>query len=292
MHYIIGDVHGCFAELMKLLEKIESQDTNAIIYFVGDLIDRGPDVWKVLEWAMENISEDGKYRSVRGNHEQMVINWFARWQEWKKECFVNGQEQAGKEPKTKYDFYDRLVEQDKLHTKDLEQIIDFFEKRPYHQLVTVTDKEGVERKYRIVHAWYCQDSCLSQEELNHAYIWERTLSGNENSGECIVHGHTPTIPDANREIPEERAGKIIWEKSSNSINIDGGCCYKQSYAQYPCMLCGICLETLEEFYPCSLEERFEEFKREGYLAADSRIEDFPAFKILLKNQYSNDKMRL
>ena len=93
-----------------------------------------------------------------------------------------------------------------------------------------------------------------------------------------MHGHTPNIPYDNRAIPENRAGRIVFENDSNSINIDGGGCYKQLYPQYPCMLCGICLETLEEFYPCSLEERFAEFKQEGYLTEDSKIEDFPAFR--------------
>lgn len=273
MHYVIGDVHGCFDEMMKLLEKIESQDTNAIIYFLGDLIDRGPEVWKVLEWAMENITADGKYRSVRGNHEQMVLNWYAKWQEWKKE-----NNEKDKESKTKYDFYYRLEERDKLHIEDLEPIMNFFESLPFHQLITVTDKEGVEKNYRIVHGWYSRDDSLSQEELNHAYIWQRTLSGNENSGECIVHGHTPNIPKETRNIPENRAGRIVHEKTSNSINIDGGCCFQNLYSQYPCMLCGICLETLEEFYPCPLEERFEEFVKKGYLAEDSKIEDYPAFQ--------------
>ena len=112
MHYVIGDVHGCFDEMMKLLKKIEAQDSDAIIYFLGDLIDRGPKVWNVLEWAMKNITVDGRYRSVRGNHEQMVLNWFVKWQNWKEEK-DNGQDTA--EPKTKYDFYSRLEERDKLH---------------------------------------------------------------------------------------------------------------------------------------------------------------------------------
>ena len=276
MHYVIGDVHGCFDEMMKLLKKIEAQDSDAIIYFLGDLIDRGPKVWNVLEWAMKNITVDGRYRSVRGNHEQMVLNWFVKWQNWKEEM-DNGKDSA--EPKTKYDFYSRLEERDKLHEKDLKPIIDFFESLPYYQKITVKNKGGEKKTYRIVHAWYCRDNTLSQEELNHAYIWQRTLLGNENSGECIVHGHTPNIPDENRAIPENRAGRIVFESDSNSINIDGGCCYKHLYSQFPCMLCGICLETLEEFYPCSLEERFVEFKQEGYLTEDSKIEDYPAYKM-------------
>ena len=202
----------------------------------------------------------------------MVLNWYSKWRNWKNETAKDSME-----PKTKYDFYYRLEERDKLKIEELEPIMAFFESLPYNQRITLTDEEGIGKHYRIVHAWCCRDNTLSQEELNHAYIWQRTLLGNENSGECIVHGHTANILDESRDIPENRAGRIVFEESSNSINVDGGCCYKQLYSQYPCMLCGICLETLEEFYPCSFEERFKEFKREEYLPEDSRIEDFPAF---------------
>ena len=40
MHYAIGDVHGSYEELMTLLNKIESQDTDAQFIFVGDWVDR------------------------------------------------------------------------------------------------------------------------------------------------------------------------------------------------------------------------------------------------------------
>lgn len=51
MHYVIGDIHGCYQDMMALLNKIESQDQDAQIIFVGDFIDRGPDVDKVLTGA-------------------------------------------------------------------------------------------------------------------------------------------------------------------------------------------------------------------------------------------------
>ena len=66
MHYVIGDVHGCYTELMALLDKIESQDAEAQIIFVGDWVDRGSEQKQVLDWMMEYITEDGKYQSVRG----------------------------------------------------------------------------------------------------------------------------------------------------------------------------------------------------------------------------------
>ena len=76
MHYVIGDIHGCYQDMIASLNKIESQDQDAQIIFVGDFIDRGPDVDKVLDWSLENITLDGKYRAVRGNHEQMVLEWY------------------------------------------------------------------------------------------------------------------------------------------------------------------------------------------------------------------------
>ena len=60
MHYVIGDIHGCYQDMIALLNKIESQDQDAQIIFVGDFIDRGPDVDKVLDWSLENITLDGK----------------------------------------------------------------------------------------------------------------------------------------------------------------------------------------------------------------------------------------
>ena len=51
MHYVIGDVHGCYDELAALLTIIERKDKAARFILLGDLIDRGPKVWEVLYWA-------------------------------------------------------------------------------------------------------------------------------------------------------------------------------------------------------------------------------------------------
>lgn len=61
---VIGDVHGCYDKLMYLMEKLPYTDN---ICFVGDLIDRGPDSKKVVDFVIEN-----NYNSVLGNHEEFV----------------------------------------------------------------------------------------------------------------------------------------------------------------------------------------------------------------------------
>jgi serine/threonine protein phosphatase 1 len=63
--YIIGDVHGCYKTLMALIKQLPK---NAKLIFVGDLIDRGPDSAKVLEFVKE-----GGYPCIMGNHEKMFL---------------------------------------------------------------------------------------------------------------------------------------------------------------------------------------------------------------------------
>lgn len=248
MHYVIGDVHGCYEAMLKLLAKIEAQDPDAVIYFVGDFVDRGPDVWKVIDWAMEHITPDGKYRSVRGNHEEMVLEWYEQWRWWFKEVKGTDSEPDWKEPKTKYDFYDCMKKQKLLLPERLEPIMEFFRSLPFNRAVTVANASGEEVKYRIAHAWHYQYDNIKLSDQKYANLWERNPCGNANSGEIIVHGHTPTIPDAYWMVPEERIGKVLFEERSNSINVDGGCCFQKYFQDCQCRLCGICLETKEEFY--------------------------------------------
>jgi len=46
--YCIGDIHGCLAELQALLQLIKFNPTKDRLYFVGDLVNRGPYSLEVL----------------------------------------------------------------------------------------------------------------------------------------------------------------------------------------------------------------------------------------------------
>ncbi len=74
---IIGDVHGCRAELESLLARLGyARDEGGVhrhpegrrVIFLGDLVDRGPDVPGVLRIAMAMVRA-GTALSVPGNHE-------------------------------------------------------------------------------------------------------------------------------------------------------------------------------------------------------------------------------
>ena len=68
MYNIIGDVHGEYKTLMALLKKMPDYQP----LFLGDMIDRGPDSKKVLDFAMKH----GK--AVLGNHEHMMIDAYRK----------------------------------------------------------------------------------------------------------------------------------------------------------------------------------------------------------------------
>ncbi|MCC5473870.1 polynucleotide kinase-phosphatase [Streptomyces barringtoniae] len=69
---IIGDIHGCSAELESLLAKLGYADgvhpDGRTAVFVGDLVDRGPDTPGVLRRVMSMV-ETGNALCVPGNHE-------------------------------------------------------------------------------------------------------------------------------------------------------------------------------------------------------------------------------
>lgn len=76
---VVGDVHGCFAELQKLVRKLGygEQGTHPQgrrLIFAGDLIDRGPASLPALEWVLDRV-DDGRALLVASNHDDKLRRW-------------------------------------------------------------------------------------------------------------------------------------------------------------------------------------------------------------------------
>ena len=63
---VIGDIHGCFNTLKKLVEDIKNKYPDTSIYCVGDLVDRGNFSYEVIEYIK---AEEIKF--TPGNHDYM-----------------------------------------------------------------------------------------------------------------------------------------------------------------------------------------------------------------------------
>jgi serine/threonine protein phosphatase 1 len=67
MHWIIGDVHGMIEPLEALLEGLSQADRDPVLIFVGDYVNRGPNVRGVIELLLTLNNA----HFVRGNHDDV-----------------------------------------------------------------------------------------------------------------------------------------------------------------------------------------------------------------------------
>ncbi len=74
-NYVIGDVQGCDDELAELLALIRFSPAVDHVYFVGDLVNRGPKSAEVLR-RVKALADMGAADSVLGNHDFFLIMAF------------------------------------------------------------------------------------------------------------------------------------------------------------------------------------------------------------------------
>src|SRR5882672_7932491 len=74
--FVIGDIHGRCAQLHALLEMLPRDPSTDKLVFLGDLIDRGPDIPGCVEQVLNLCQENpGRVICLRGNHEQMLLDF-------------------------------------------------------------------------------------------------------------------------------------------------------------------------------------------------------------------------
>jgi serine/threonine protein phosphatase 1 len=68
--FAVGDIHGAFSALEAALEQIGFDESVDRLFSVGDLVDRGPESERALEFIAKPW-----FHAVQGNHEDMAIRF-------------------------------------------------------------------------------------------------------------------------------------------------------------------------------------------------------------------------
>ncbi|SFV52106.1 Bis(5'-nucleosyl)-tetraphosphatase, symmetrical [hydrothermal vent metagenome] len=103
--YAIGDVQGCFTQLQKLLKKINFSIDKDRLFFLGDVVNRGPQSLETLKF-IKNLKDNAKM--VLGNHDIHLLV-----------CAL-----TDKKPNKKDTFNDILI------TKNKYKLLDFLRQQP------------------------------------------------------------------------------------------------------------------------------------------------------------------
>lgn len=186
---IIGDIHGCAAELESLLGKLGYSDgvhpEGRTAVFVGDLVDRGPDSPGVLRRVMSMV-KSGNALCVPGNHE----NKYGRYLKGRKVQHTHG-------------LAETIEQMESVSDEFRAEVREFIDGLVSHYVLDggrlVVCHAGLPEKYhgrtsgRVrSHALYGDTTGETDEfGLPVRYPWAEDYRGRA----AVVYGHTP-VPDA------------------------------------------------------------------------------------------------
>jgi protein phosphatase len=207
---IIGDVHGCFAELVALLRELgwqvgEEESTarhpgGRRAVFLGDLVDRGPDVPAVLRLALSMV-ESGAALCVPGNHDIKLVRAL-----------------RGRDVKLAHGLAESLGQLEDEPAEFKEEAAEFLDKLISHFVLDdgnlVVAHAGMRERFQGRASRRVRDFALFGETTGETdefglpvrYDWAQEYRGQA----IVVYGHTP-VPEA------------VWV--NGTINIDTGCVF-------------------------------------------------------------------
>lgn len=219
---IIGDVHGCYEELSSLLTqlgyRIEPGTDGAHVIppdgrkaiFVGDLVDRGPQIPEVLRLVMTMVAEGAAF-CVPGNHDMKLMRKL-----------------KGRDVQLTHGLADSVEQLEKQPAEFRQAVIKFLDDLVSHYVLDdgklVVAHAGMKEEMQGRGSGKVRDFALYGETTGETdeyglpvrYNWAAEYRGKA----MVVYGHTPV-------------GEPEW--LNRTINIDTGCVFggKLTALRYP-----------------------------------------------------------
>jgi protein phosphatase len=203
---IVGDIHGCRSELESLLGRL-GYDVGAAwhpegrkVVFLGDLVDRGPDVPGVLRIVMRMV-EAGTALCVPGNHEMKLLRKL-----------------RGKDVQITHGLAESLAQLEREPPEFRKAVMDFIDDLVSHYVLDggklVVAHAGMKESMQGRGSGKVRDFALYGETTGETdefglpvrYNWAAEYRGRA----MVVYGHTP--------VPEP-------EWLNGTINVDTGCVF-------------------------------------------------------------------
>lgn len=151
---VIGDIHGGLKALIQVLQKAEIKQ-NDILIFLGDYVDGWSESPSVLDFLIA-LSEQQKCIFIRGNHDELLLDWLEnRHENLKEELWFN---HGGKATVDAY--LNISTETKQKHITFLKSLRNYY-----------LDAEN----RLFIHAGFTNMNGVSQEFFPKLMYWDRTL---------------------------------------------------------------------------------------------------------------------
>lgn len=200
--YAIGDIHGCRAQMERLLDRIaddlDGYAGKSRLVFLGDYVDRGPDSAGVIERLVSGDLPGDKQHFLIGNHEAAMLEAMdGQAQGWLTYGGVQTLESYGVNNKKLF------------RASSIREVIE--ENVPEAHLDFLRSLKLKTRigNYLFVHAGVRPGVAIKDQEARDLlWIRDEFLKSKKDHGVIVVHGHTIAAEPQHRK---------------NRIGVDTGC---------------------------------------------------------------------
>ena len=176
--FAIGDIHGCYDKLRRLLERIPYDPRQDTLVFLGDYIDRGPHSKEVLTYLCQLKRQAKKCIMLIGNHEYLMLEYHRTGD-------------PALLPFLRHLGIDATLDSYGVQSpKSLQEMLFLPEehRRLFHSLLPYWETD----EYIFVHAGLDLGIPLAQQDLSSLCETRNTfLSEEHDYGKRVIFGHTP-----------------------------------------------------------------------------------------------------